>query len=327
MRILRWLGGILGGIVLLATVASWFGGQEIAHRARIALTEMEDLGRARAGSVTATGFPFRLGVEIKDLTLMDGPRIEIPRLVATAPMWGPLDWSGALSLPTVVTLNGLRFNITGTSAQAGLQAGYGAGWPVRGASLTLTDPVATMEAAAGPSLSARALRLAAAQDADAAYRIDAVIEALALPPGLAASLTPTARFPDTIESITAHGRLTFTSPFTLAPQPAPLIEALSLDIMRIVWDGHEITLSGSLTVGPLGQPEGTLQLRVHDWQDWLEFAQGALRINRRVMPVLMILGNTLSQATGDGSIAVPLIFRGGQMALGPVPLGAAPVLR
>ncbi|HEY0212210.1 MAG TPA: DUF2125 domain-containing protein [Paenirhodobacter sp.] len=327
MRILRWGAMIAVLSAILVAGISWFGSQEITRRAQAALTGMTDLGRARGGAVTAAGFPVRIGVQVQDLALLGAPQVETPRLVATAPLWNPLDWSGDLALPMVVTTGGMRFNVTGTSARVGVRPGYGADWPVRATSLALLDPAATYEAAGAPSLTAKALNLVALQQDGAAYRIHAAIDALALPPGLAASLTPTARFPDTIETVTADALVTFSTPFTLTPQPAPQIDTLQIDMMRLIWGGHQIALSGTLTVDPAGQPEGTLQLRVQDWQQWLEFAQGALRIDRRAMPVLMILGNTLSRATGDGTIVAPLVFRDGQMALGPVPLGPAPVLR
>ncbi|RWR10133.1 DUF2125 domain-containing protein [Sinirhodobacter populi] len=320
--------GWIAAIVVLALAASWFGGQEIARRAQAALAEMAQMDRARVGSVSAAGFPLRVGVDFRDLALLDGPQVETPRLVATAPLWNPLDWSGDVSLPMAVTLNGMRFDVTGTQAGGGLRAGYASGWPVRAARIAISDPAATYEAAEIPSLAARDLRLAAVQEGAGAYRIDAGVDALTLPPGLAASLTPNAKFSDTIETISAQGLVTFSTPFTLSPQPAaPEITALTIDTLRLVWDGHEIGLSGSLTVAPDGRPEGTLNLRLHDWEDWLEFAQGAFNIDRRAMPVLTILGNTLSQGTGDGSIVAPLTFRNGEMALGPVPLGPAPLLR
>lgn len=328
MRFLGWMAVL----ALAAVAAVWFGGQEIARRTAQQLAYLSQSGAARVQQVTATGFPTHLGVVTQDLALT-GPggtsEWRLPRVEAKAPLWSPLNWSYDATLPQEIILSGMRFFLSGTSAGGRAELRAASSWPLRTATLELVAPALTYEPAAAPSLAAKTLRLNLREGTDSSYDLTGAVEDLSLPPGLAASLTPEARLPDTIETISFDAGLRFETPLLLGAAAPVVPRAIALRDARLLWAGRELSAKGDLAVDALGRPVGLLTLTVTDWQAWLEFVIEGKLVPEQLAPVLRSVAAMLGGGAGaSGRLSLPLRFTdAGVIMLGPVPLGPSPVLR
>ena len=323
MRGWLWAGVLTGGLVL----ADWGLGQGMALWLRDAFARAPTAGVA---AVAATGFPTRIGVRL------DGPWVRpsgaeavwaAQRATVSAQVWTPLRWTLDLPLPQQVTLQGLRFALTGTTATLRLDLAPGADLPLDRIGLRLAGPALTYEAAAAPSLAAETVDLALqATETAGLYQLSGQSVGPSLPPGLAAALGRKAALPDRIERLDLAAELRFDRPLALLdPRPAALT-AVDLQNASLLWDGHRISLSGRLTVTPEGWPEGTLTIALSDFTVWLDLglAAGLLPPERRAM--LSAMGDYLARQSPDGSVRLPLSFANGAMTLAAIPLGPAPKL-
>lgn len=317
MRFLKWIAVL----ALLAVAAGWGAGQLIAQRLAAALSGD---GPATAETVRATGFPARIGVDMDALTVpFEGGAWQVPRLSASAPLWAPLHWAVAPALPQQLTFGQMRFALTADTASGGIELAPGIDLPVAGATAHLVAPALTYEAAAVPSLAARSLDLTLRRGDG--YALEARIAGLSFPEGLMASLTPQAKLPDAIDSITLRGTLGLDHPLALAGAPARLT-MIAIDDGQLLWGGRALAVSGRVTIGAEGTPEGTMTFTTRDWRDWLEFAIGGRLVDPGLEQILTTLAGLMAQQSPDGTLTLPLTFRDGRMSLGPVPLGPAPRL-
>ena len=308
-------------VLALAGLASWGGGQLVVQGARAGLAELAVSGQGSAKAVQAVGFPLALGARLEGLRLTDPAlgTLEFAAVQASAPLWSPLDWRAVPDLPAQVTLAGQRFTLGADAAEGGLRLGLGADLPLATAALSLTAAALTAEAATAPVLAVQSLSLSATGEG-ARYAVEAGVQALRLPPQVGAALT----LPDTIETLTASGMLSFAAPIALTAATVPPLTELDLTQAQVLWGGRGVSASGKLTITAQGVPEGTIMLATKDWAAWLEVAQAAGLIERERMPMLMGLGAYMAGQSGTGEVQLPLAFAKGMMSLGPLPLGPAP---
>lgn len=326
MRGLVW-GGLTAGLVVASV---WGAGQGLALLAGRGLADLAQAGRGGFESVTASGFPERIGVTVTGLRLADplaGLEWQAPQAQITAPVWAPLRWSADLALPQRVTFAGQRFRLAGESTALALRPGLGADLPLDRADLMLVAPSLTHEAAARPSLAAQSVEISLQSGEDPGqYRLEAAVRALALPPRLAARLTPQAALSDRIEHLTLQAGLRFDTPLAAFAKAPPRLTLLDLTGAELLWDGHRIAAAGPLRFAADGSPEGTILISLTDWPVWLDLALAAGLLPPERKAMLTAVGRYLAGQSTDGSVQVPLSFARGRMTLAAVPLGAAPKL-
>lgn len=317
MRLWGWSVTVLA----LAGLASWGGGQLVVQGARAGLAELAVSGQGSAEAVQAMGFPLAVGAQIKGLRLTDPAlgALEFAAVQASAPLWSPLDWRAVPDLPAQVTLAGQSFTLEADAAEGGLRLGLGADLPLANAALSLTAAALTAKGATAPVLAVQSLSLAAS-GAGARYAVEAGAQALTLPPQVSTALA----LPNTVETFTASGTLSFAAPVALVTAALPQLTEIDLTQAHLLWGGHGVSASGKLTISAQGGPEGTILLATKDWSAWLEVAQAAGLIERERMPMLMSLGAYMAGQSGTGEVQLPLTFAKGMMSLGPLPLGPAP---
>jgi hypothetical protein len=140
-------------------------------------------------------------------------------------------------------------------------------------------------------------------------------------------------------------------PETLAPRPeAPLrltleaaadyaapveaggrLTAARIEALRLDWGTSALTADGRLEVGADGLPEGRILLVAENWRPLLGLAVVAGWVAPELAPTWLRVLETLEAAGSDsaraaGVLEVPVVFRGGLVSLGPLPLGRAPLL-
>lgn len=326
MRLWAW-AGLLGA---LALGASWGGGQLAARGAAAVFAELALAGQGSLAQAVPAGFPTRIGARLNDMGLQApeaGLGWQVPQVQATAPLWAPLDWQAGIALPQWLTLDGLRFELTGQGAEARARFGLGLTVPLRAAALHLAQPSLRYEPAIAPSLTLQDMNITLHSDqAPESYRLTARLDRLMLPPRLAQSLTPEAALPDVIESLSLEARLAFHQPLALRAALPPALLSVQIDEAGLLWGGHRLSASGTLIVDPQGDLDGTITLELQDWPVWLELALGAGLVAPERRAMFASLGTYLAAQSGEGTVRLPLSFAKGRMSLAAIPLGPAPRL-
>lgn len=98
------------------------------------------------------------------------------------------------------------------------------------------------------------------------------------------------------------------------------IRSLSLD-----WGPAGLSGKGRLTLSDAGVPEGRLDLSVRNWRRVLTLATALGLVRAETAPTVERALAGLAALGGNAEVlTLPLVFAGGRMSLGPVPLGPAP---
>lgn len=321
---MRWL---TIGVAVLAALWSawWFAGSTAFERGAVAAIEA---ARARGWQIgyddlSVAGFPNRFD------TTIDAPRVTSPdgsfgwsapfvqvfalswrpnHLIAVAPNEMTFDLapgtlavtstdlraSAALSLSTQPEL--LRATVAGTGlATAGL-----------GLDATLETGQLAMRQAGGEGEYDVALALAALRPGEA----------------LRAAIDPFATLPPVVGALDVDIHATLDGP--LGAGAAPRLLALDLRGARLAWGDLRAEATGRVTFDPAGVPEGVVSLDVAGWQAALRLAASAGALPPERLP--LVTAGLAGMAAEDGRVTLDLTLEGGEMRLGPIPLGPAPRL-
>lgn len=183
----------------------------------------------------------------------------------------------------------------------------------------------------GPLAAASGLELSAvqAEDAPASYALRLAAPDF-MPGERLRRLAQAANgLPERFRALRAEARVTFDRPWDrraleqARPQPVRLV----IERAEAEWGELRLAAAGTLDIGEGGLPEGVLTLRAENWREMLAMARGSGALPpaladgaERTLAMLEGLGGT------PGKLDLRLNFRGGYVALGPIPLGPAPRL-
>lgn len=154
-------------------------------------------------------------------------------------------------------------------------------------------------------------------------------EGLGLPPAWTVGLDRTGVLPARMEAAELDATLTFDRPWdqTSVEQDNPRLEEVAIRDLRVSWGRLELRGRGTLRADDRGYAEGTLDLRVRNWEEMLRLAVNAGLIGSSAARAVETgLGLMARLSAGRGSIEVPLVFERGQARIGPFPVADAPRL-
>ncbi len=313
MRRLIWIAAAM----LVLYCGYWVVASRFAlHAVRDALAEVQASGQGSVAGVSLAGFPSRF-----DITL------DRPRLVAQD---GAAEWSApffqvlALSYspnrviavwPHEQTLRLPLQTVTLTTAymQASAAFGASAALPLDHSALNAKD--GTLASDLGWAFTFDELRLGTRQAGGPAVH-DVGLAVLGL------------RFGGRALDIDADAVATFAGPIdrSLAGHPA-VLAALDLVKLDMTSGKARVSAKGRLTVTDARTPEGRIDVTVDNWRAALDTLVAAGAIRPELAPTWASMAERLALLSGDPDrLELPLIFAGGRMSLGPLPLGPAPLL-
>jgi len=115
------------GIVAALWAIYWYAANQASFAAlRTALAVAAGPGDAKCTELTSQGFPLRLDVACRGLTLTNGASFELPSLLATAPLYWPLSLESSASGPLIVRGGpDQSVSVTWANATTRLRAGLG----------------------------------------------------------------------------------------------------------------------------------------------------------------------------------------------------------
>lgn len=328
--------GAIGLFVAAAVLwaVAWLVLAENAKRQTLAWFEAQALSGRMAGhaGVAVTGFPFRLDLEVTEPYLANpftGQSWAAPAARLTAQGIAPLELRTDLAERHTLLLGGHEVvDLTGRDMVAEMQLA-GADLALAGLALEATGVQATGRSGWGARLAG--LEVVVTPDTDASDRLHlrmdarglgldaAALAALGLEPGDAAP---------GLDVVAVVARLALDRALDRHLDAPPALREIALDELRLVMGQAELHGSGVLEVMPDGLPVGQIDLRLRNWRSVLETAVALGLMHPEIGKTWENLLNMLSETGADGAetVALPLTFRGGRMRLGPLPIGAAPML-
>jgi hypothetical protein len=175
-----------------------------------------------------------------------------------------------------------------------------------------------------------ALRRAAPGTApDNAYDFHFDAEGLRLPEAWLRPLGREDVLPPAVEGVEIDATLVFDRPWSRASVEAggPVLERVRLKDTHLAWGPLDLRGSGELSADAEGYAEGRIDLRARDWREMLKVAVDSGLIGDGLGGAVETGLDLLARLQGTGdSLEMPLVFGDGEMRLGPVTIGTAPVL-
>ncbi|MXQ08491.1 DUF2125 domain-containing protein [Alphaproteobacteria bacterium GH1-50] len=160
-----------------------------------------------------------------------------------------------------------------------------------------------------------------------AHRVGAEITGLRLPEALDRALDPVDILPDRIARLRLDAEMGFTAPWDrrAIEVARPQITDIDLADLSLNWGDVLFEAAGTLSVDEAGIPEGRIDLRAVEWRRLLDMAVSTGIVDPALKDTFERGLGILAALSGrPDTIDAPLTFRGGLMAIGPVPIGPAP---
>jgi hypothetical protein len=320
----------------------WVGSRAALNWAEALVAEGRTTGQFDATDVTMEGYPARFDLTF-DKPVLRSPngviewRADVFQLMSLS--YTPHHLIGWWSPEQSLRIAGHDYALKNEDMRASLKVKPRIGLPLDEAVLVVEAP--RIGGSEG-QMEAREARAAIKDtDADAAghptYQLGVELLDLSLPEALTARLQgttpaadPSGTRPDSGLDIVQWARLDARVGLdrVLDNQVAvsqPRLMSLDLRALSLGWGDITLEAKGALTVTATGQPEGTVEVTVTGWKQLLAMAVAA-----KILPqnaAQMGEGMLAMLAKGQEAVTLPLVFQGGRMSLGPIPLGMAPVLQ
>ena len=161
------------------------------------------------------------------------------------------------------------------------------------------------------------------------YDVDFNAKRLSLPEAWIARVKQSGLLPETIALGHLAAALTFDRAWdrpAIEGEP-PRLLSMSISEMRFTWGRLDLLAAGTLGVDARGYAEGQLDLTANNWRGMLDVAERSGAVSPAFAGTLRGALGLYAALSGRGeSLKAPLEFRNGEIRLGPVPIGRAPLL-
>lgn len=171
-----------------------------------------------------------------------------------------------------------------------------------------------------------ALDAQAQEDTPGAYDIAAFWQNITLSAAVMQQIDPSgAAVPATIESVALNGRVTFDGSIDLIADSPRHVTKLTITDAAVLWGGLGLTASGELIIDDAGIPQGVITVDIQGAAQLIDLMVATGAIDPAVSTNYRALITSMQRP--DGTLSLPIGFRGGRMSVGFIPLGPAPVFR
>jgi len=322
------------GLLVLGWSAYWlWGAQSLSREVTGWLDTRQAEGwQAEAGDISVTGYPLRFDTELRDLALADpetGIAWQTPSFTFTQQALQPariavrapdLPQAHVLRTPTQ------RLTLRHDALAIDLRTRPERALPLEDARLTAAT--LTVEAGDGGVTSLADLAGRMERVTETGYEITLLAEGLALSGPLLRGLG--GDLPETLERATLEMHAEFDRRWdlraidTARPQPT----ALELRVLEANWGRMALRMSADLEIDPRGVPTGSVSVQARDWQAMLEVATRSGAVPDALAGPLQEGLRFLAGLSGNrDALDVDLRLERGQIFVGFIPVGPAPLLR
>mgnify|MGYP005849740071 CR=1 FL=1 len=325
MRVVLWL---VAGLAVLWAGYWYASARTLRHATEAALAAMKAEGRADYGAIDLGGFPARFRLSVTDPALSDpegGWSWRAASLVVHALAYDPARIIAVLPADQTLTAGRETIALSTTDLRASAGFGLATALPLQHAEAVGGGFLAQSDQ--GWSLAGADLRLALREEDPARfrYRLGAAASGLAVS-GLPAEVLTRARLTTGPGRLRLDAEASFDRALdrTIAEAP-PRPTGLDIRALELDWDRLSLRGSGALTIGAGGAPDGTLALELTHWQGLPPLLVAAGVIPPDMETALTRMMAELASRSGQpDALSLPLSFKAGWVALGPLPLGPAP---
>ena len=287
---------------------------------------------AEYSGLKTRGFPLRFDTVISDLELADpatGLAWSAPEFRFLAPAYRPGDitaiWPGSQSIATPDE----RISIASGTMQAAILFTETSDFNIAALSATLEEIALASTLGWTSALAAGHLEMQQVAADTNSYEVHFEASDLQPASGFLRRLEDIAFLSDRIERFSLAARISFDAPWNryAVERARPQITRIELELMQAGWGELELWLAGNLEVDAAGTPTGQITVKARNWREIVALAMEVGALSPAIEPSLVQALSFLSTLSGDKTtLDTPLIFRGGYVAFGPIPLGLAPDL-
>lgn len=290
---------------------------------------------AEYADLTVQGFPNRFDTVFTDLTLADpdtGLAWEAPRFQINALSYRPNHVIAVWPERQVLATPLEKFDVSSRDMRASLILDGNTALTVERTTLTAERMVIGAREASDET-TLRALRLAADHvplKNRATYRLGLAADDLAPALSWRDSVDPTGNLPETFDALSADVTIEFDKPWdrTAIEDARPQPRMIDIRLAEARWGRLELQMAGEMTVDRTGRPTGEVMIKARNWRDIVDLAVNAGALPEGLAETVQDALSLLSRMAGNpATLDIPLGLRDGRIFMGPVPIGAAPVLR
>lgn len=323
-------------ILILTSVAAlfysgyWIAGSTALERGLAAtLAEMQAAGSLDYADYSVRGFPNRFDVTI-DAPVLHGPddstewRAAFVQFFALA--YRPNELIAVLPPQQDFRLGGQDFRLTSSGFRASLRVSANTDLALQETVVNARELSLTGAGAAHALTEFRfATRLSGTDPLAHDLGLDLI--AFTPDPALRALIDPDARLPAVLDRVHLDATLRLDRAIDrhLGGGPEAQLTAVGLRDLSVTWGKLRLFAAGDLQMTPSGTPEGRIAITATNWREALTLAvaAGALSADQGAMLERGLAAVARPGPDGE-TVELPLLFDGGQMRLGPFPLGPAP---
>lgn len=327
---------LIGLALILALLYGgyWFVGKsQIQSRLSEALVQVDD-GPMDVSytSLNTRGFPSRFDTTFTDLVIDNpdaGVRWETPLFQLLALSYQPNNVRAYFPQEQVFIVDGERFTLFTEEMVARGQVSASASLAFQQAELELINPRLRTEEGAELALARFFAAMRVTPNTTQTYDVFFEARSIVLPEDIRRVLDPNNLQPAVIQSLRLDSDVGLTAPIELnGAGDISSIDSLSVREFAFEWGEISLSAIGDLVPDAAGVVDGSITISARNWQQALDLAvaTGAVADDRRQLFLGII--NSLDETPHiPDTLTATLTIIEGEMMLGPLPLGAAPLLR
>ena len=325
MRLMLW---IIAGLTALYCGYWALASRAIRDEAGAMLVAMRAEGTADVATVDVGGFPARFDVTLgaPQFASRDGTfRWSAPELRLSAPSYRPQHVIALLPTEQRLLIGRETVAVGSETFSASAVFGLSARAPLDHAQTV--GKAVVLSSDAGWRLAADEVRAAIRRgEGEAEQRIGVELLGLALSGLPAEVVTAGGALPARGERFHLDATLGLDRPLDRFAVAGGLrIRSAEITALALDWGPAGLSAKGAVALSDEGVPEGRLDLSLRNWRAVLTLGVALGLVRPETAPTVERAAESLARLGGDAEVlALPLVFAGGRMSLGPVPLGPAP---
>lgn len=321
-------------MIAICVAAAGYGGYWVVASQTASKATQNAIASARSygfeidySDLKTRGFPSRIDQTATDLsvTFPDGQSgFDLPWLQLFALSYRPNHLIAAVPRDFDLRLGDMPVHVSNADLRASTHVGLEAALPVQqviieGSGLQFSGENWQLDAA---SLLAALRPDPAALPEQHLYDIHAELRDIALPADLRARIDTSGMMPEAIEGLRINAKAAFAE--ELSVNATPVLREITFTEASLTWGGTGFALSGTLRPDAQGRASGTVDVSLRNWSQILDLAGAAGLLNADQQ---RMIGQGLQLLGGNGAeLTAPITLSDGQMRLGFLPLGPAPIL-
>ncbi len=327
-------------IALVVVAATLYGGYWFVGRSQIQSKLSEALVDIDAGDYDLTydtlhtkGFPSRFDTTITNLEFNDpltATSWVAPIFQLFALSYRPNEVIAVFPNEQTLTVNGEVFTLLTNDMRASGKVRANATLAFQTATIEMDYPRIQTEEGAELAMASVLAAMRLTPETTQTYDLFLEARSIELPEDIRRIIDPQNLQPAIIQSLRFDSDIDLSTPIELnGANTDPIgLEAISIKEFALAWGEMSLSAIGDVTPDDSGLLNGSFSISARNWQQLLDLAvaTGSIPEERRLLIVGMAANIDETPHVPD-TLTATLTITDGQMALGPIPLGAAPLLR